>query len=93
MLVSHLAERKIPLEICPTSNIRTGVFPSMDAHPVRALYEAGVPMSINTDDPTFFGVSLAEELAGLRSLGFTTGEIDGLASGAFAFAFDAEAAA
>lgn len=93
MLVSHLAEREIPLEICPTSNVRTGVYPSLDAHPVRALYEAGVPMSINTDDPTFFGVSLAEELAGLRSLGFTTGEIDALAGGAFAFAFDAAAAA
>lgn len=93
MLVSHLAERKIPLEICPTSNVLTGVYPSLEAHPVRELYDAGVPLSINTDDPTFFGVSLAEELAGLRRLGFTTGEIDGLATGAFAFAFDAEAAA
>ena len=93
MLVRHLAERKIPLEICPTSNVRTGVFPSMEAHPVRELYEAGVPLSISTDDPTFFGVSLADELAGLRKLGFTEGEIDELASGAFAFAFDAEAAA
>ena len=47
-LVSHLAERKIPLEICPTSNVRTGVYRSMEAHPVRELYEAGVPMSIST---------------------------------------------
>lgn len=91
-LVNCLAERQIPLEVCPTSNIRTGVYPSMDAHPVRALYEAGVPLSINTDDPTFFGISLAEELAGLHRLGFSDGEIHKLAGGAFAFAFDAEAA-
>ena len=91
-LVSCLAERRIPLEICPTSNIRTGVYPSLDAHPVRGLYEAGVRMSINTDDPTFFGISLAEELAGLHSLGFSEREICGLADGAFDFAFDASAA-
>ena len=91
VLVRYLAEREIPLEICPTSNIQTGVFPTMSAHPVRELYEAGVPLSINTDDPTFFGVSLAEELAGLQGLGFSRDEITGLASGAFAFSFDADA--
>ena len=86
-LVRHLAERRIPLEVCPTSNVRTGVYQSLEEHPVRELFEAGVPMSINTDDPTFFGVSLAEELAGLRSLGFSWSEIDRLARGARAFAF------
>ncbi len=91
-LVSYLAERKIPLEICPTSNIQTGVFPTMSAHPVREFYEAGVPLSINTDDPTFFGISLADELARLQSLGFSRDEIIGLASGAFALGFDGDAA-
>ncbi len=91
-LVRHLVERQIPLEICPTSNIRTGVFPALSAHPVRALYEAGVPLSINTDDPTFFGIALADELAGLERLGFSRDEIRGLADGAFAFAFDTGAA-
>ncbi len=92
VLVDCLAERGIPLEVCPTSNVSTGVYGSIEEHPVRALFEAGVPLSINTDDPTFFGVTLAEELAGLRRLGFSPREIEGLAEGAFDFAFDPDAA-
>ena len=57
-LVEYLAEKQIPLEVCPTSNIRTGVYRSYEEHPVRRLYEAGVPISISTDDPSFFGTSL-----------------------------------
>ena len=91
-LVRFLAERKIPLEVCPTSNLRTGVYASIEDHPVRELYEAGVALSINTDDPAFFGVTLTEELAGLRRLGFTWGEIESLTREAFRFAFDPEAA-
>ncbi len=87
-LVRFLAERRIPLEVCPTSNIRTGVYPSMKEHPVRELFEAGVPLVISTDDPTFFGASLSEELAGLRQVGFSWEEVGDLASGAFGFAFD-----
>ncbi len=91
-LVQFLAERGIPLEICPTSNIRTGVYASLGEHPVRYLFESGVPITINTDDPTFFGVTLAGELAGLRKLGFSWQEIGGLADNAFRWAFDAAAA-
>ncbi len=91
-LVRYLAERRIPLEICPTSNVRTGIYASIEDHPVRSLFEAGVPFSISTDDPTFFGVTLNEELAGLHRLGFAWPEIEGLAKGAFRFAFDPEVA-
>ena len=91
-LVRCLAERRVPLEVCPTSNVRTGVYAVMDEHPVRELYEAGIPITINTDDPTFFGISLAEELAGLRQLGFTLTEIAELADNAFRVAFDRPAA-
>ena len=90
-LVSYLAERGIPLEVCPTSNIRTGVYGSLREHPVRRLFEAGVPITISTDDPTFFGVSLAGELAHLREMGFSWPEIGGLAANAFRFAFDPRA--
>ncbi len=89
-LVRYLADRKIPLEVCPTSNIRTGVYASIKDHPVRSLFESGVPLSISTDDPAFFGVTLNEELAGLRRLGFAWEEIEDLATGAFRFAFDPE---
>ena len=91
-LVRALAERGIPLEVCPTSNIRTGVYGSLAEHPVRQLFESGVRIAISTDDPTFFGVSLVGELAGLRRLGFSWDEIAGLADNAFRFAFDRDAA-
>ena len=92
-LVRCLAERRIPLEVCPTSNVRTGVYASLLEHPVGDLYEAGVPVTINTDDPTFFGVTLAEELAGLRELEFSSDKVAELADNAFRFAFDRKAAA
>ena len=92
-LVRTLAERGIPLEVCPTSNIRTGVYWTLAEHPVLNLFESGVPITINTDDPTFFGVTLAGELAGLRQIGFSWPQIGELADNAFRFAFDAKAAA
>jgi adenosine deaminase len=60
-LVALLAEKGITLEICPTSNVCTGVVPSLEEHPVTSLIEAGVPVTINTDDPKMFHVTLAEE--------------------------------
>jgi adenosine deaminase len=60
-LVALLAARGIPLDICPTSNVNLGIFPSLAAHPIEQLRRAGVRVSVNTDDPVLFGVSLAEE--------------------------------
>jgi adenosine deaminase len=62
-LVALLAERGIPLDICPTSNVKLGIFPSLAAHPIEPMRRAGVRVSVNTDDPVLFGVSLAEEYA------------------------------
>jgi len=62
-LVAELARRGIPLAVCPTSNLRLGVVASLDAHPLRELWEAGVPVSVNTDDPGFFGCDLVGEYA------------------------------
>lgn len=62
-LLAHLARHAIPLEICPTSNIATGAVPSLEAHPLRTFVEAGVPVSINSDDPSMFGTSLNQEYA------------------------------
>ncbi|WP_435054665.1 adenosine deaminase [Micromonospora aurantiaca (nom. illeg.)] len=62
-LLTHLAERRIPLEISPTSNVRTRAVPSLDAHPLPLLVEAGVPVSINSDDPPMFGTTLNDEYA------------------------------
>ena len=60
-LMHRLRDDDIPLEICITSNLRTGAVESLDAHPVRRLYDAGVKITINTDDPALFGTSLTEE--------------------------------
>ena len=61
-LVSHLARTGIPLEVSMTSNVLLGVVPSLEAHPIRRLLEAGVRVSINTDDPAYFGTDLTTEL-------------------------------
>lgn len=62
-LVQLLAERQIPLGICPTSNLVLGVYPRLAAHPIEALRAAGVRVSVNTDDPALLGASLVGEYA------------------------------
>lgn len=68
-LVQHLAQNQVPLEICPTSNLRTGIYQSYDAHPARELFDSGVPVVISSDDPTFFNTTLADELLHVRDMG------------------------
>ncbi|MCK8680356.1 adenosine deaminase [Streptomyces lichenis] len=60
-LLAHLAEHRIPLEVCPTSNIATRAVATLDEHPLRTMVEAGVPVSINSDDPPMFGTDLNTE--------------------------------
>jgi adenosine deaminase/aminodeoxyfutalosine deaminase len=87
-LMFHLHERDIPLEICITSNLVTGVVKRVEEHPVRRLFEAGVPIVLNTDDPAMFGCSLVGEyrLAAER-FGFSQEELMGLAEAGFRFGF------
>ena len=88
VLVRHLRERSIPLEISLTSNVLTRTVPSLREHPVRRLYDAGVPLVINTDDPALFGVTLIDEYALLeREFGFGRSEIEGLARNGFHYGF------
>ena len=62
-LVQLLADRQIPLGVCPTSNLVLGVYPSIEAHPIERLRQAGVRVSLNTDDPALLGASLVGEYA------------------------------
>lgn len=62
-LVEHLAERGIALEVCPTSNVRTRAVPAIEEHPLRALVDAGLLVTINSDDPPMFGTTLNREYA------------------------------
>lgn len=65
-LVSYLAQQQIPLEICPHSNIRLGVYANLAEHPLPRLYAAGVPISVNSDDPPMFHTTLNENVATLH---------------------------
>jgi aminodeoxyfutalosine deaminase len=82
-LMAYLAEHRVPLEVCPTSNVRTRAVPSIDEHPLPALVAAGVPVTINSDDPPMFGTTLEEEYAvAARLLGLDTDGVAGLARAA-----------
>lgn len=61
-LVDLLVDTQLPLEVCPTSNLRTGVVAGWDTHPVGTLLEAGAAVTISSDDPTFFHTSVAADL-------------------------------
>jgi len=82
-LVEYLAERQIQLEMCPLSNVRTGVIDSLERHPIRRFYDRGIPVTANTDDPKMFGTSLAEEYSCLMDrLRFTRNDIQTLVANA-----------
>ncbi len=68
-LVRELAERRVVLDVCPTSNVFTGAVPNLAEHPLPRLMAAGVLCTINTDDPAFFHTDLANEHAAARGLG------------------------
>jgi adenosine deaminase len=78
-LVDYLAEKQIPLEMCPLSNVCTGVVSSIDKHPIKRYHQRGLVVTVNTDDPKMFGNSLAEEYRLLEArLGFSREDIRGL---------------
>ncbi|MET1131891.1 MAG: adenosine deaminase [Aeromicrobium sp.] len=62
-LMERLVADGIALEVCPTSNVRTRSVPSLDEHPLATLVEAGVTVTINSDDPPMFGTTLNDEYA------------------------------
>lgn len=62
-LVMDLRNQGIPLEVCPTSNVALGVFPSLDAHSFPTLLDEGVTVTVNSDDPPLFNTTLTDEFA------------------------------
>jgi adenosine deaminase len=91
-LVRELAEREITLEVCPTSNVVLGVFPSFDEHPFPTLREAGIPLTLGSDDPPYFGASVGGEYEiAHRHFGLDESELIGVTRTAIEASF-AEAA-
>jgi adenosine deaminase/aminodeoxyfutalosine deaminase len=87
-LVLELKTRAVSLELCPTSNIRTGVCPSFAAHPLRPLFDLGLMVTLNSDDPAFFGSDLASEyLLAHTEQGFTRDELRQLAANSIRASF------
>jgi aminodeoxyfutalosine deaminase len=78
-LVRLLAERRIPLEVNPTSNLRLGVYADLSEHPLPRLRAAGVPLTIGSDDPPLFNTTLGDEIVLLSdAFGFDLDTIDEL---------------
>jgi adenosine deaminase len=76
-VMGFLAEHQIRLNICPTSNLLLGRVARLEQHPIRALFDAGIQVTVNTDDMLVFGASLCDEFIGLYRTGlFTAAELD-----------------
>ena len=87
-LLDRLVREGMPLEVCPTSNVQTGVVAGYAAHPLRRLFAAGARVTVNSDDPTFFGSTLLDELTlCVTELGFSLRELSVMAEHAAAAAF------
>jgi aminodeoxyfutalosine deaminase len=61
-LLARLVRDQVPLDICPTSNVQIGLFPTLEAHPLTRFWQAGINMTISSDDPYLMGTSLTQEL-------------------------------
>ena len=87
-LMGVLAERQIPLEICITSNLRTGCCVRLDEHPIRRYFDAGLMITLNSDDPALFASDLDAEYAlALDAFGFTPEHLRELAANSIEASF------
>ena len=87
-LVRYLADQQIPVEVCITSNVMTGCCTSLEQHPVRKLFDAGVLVTLNTDDPDMFHTTLNREYQIAQQVfGFSDDELRQLAENSFRASF------
>ena len=90
-LVKRLAAAQIPLTVCPLSNVKLRVFDSLEQHNLVALLDAGLCVTVNSDDPAYFGGYIGENfLQAQRALGLSAGQLKTLARNAFLASFLAE---
>lgn len=91
-LVRSLRERQVPLTVCPLSNVKLGAVPELGAHPLQRMLDEGLLVTINSDDPAYFGGYLTDNLAAVRrDLGVTDVQLRQLSANSFRASFlDAE---
>ena len=87
-LVQRLREERVPLTVCPLSNVRLRCFPSMREHPAKRMLDQGLCVTVNCDDPAYFGGYVAENYAALRDgLGFGSEDFRAVAENSFRASF------
>ena len=87
-LLARLVRDQVVLDVCPSSNVSVGLFPSLETHPVAAFWRAGVNMTISSDDPPFFATTLTDELRHVvRLAGLTRDDLATLQRRAASHAF------
>jgi len=87
-LMERLAADQIPLTVCPLSNLRLKVVPSLEAHPLKKMLDRGIRVSVHSDDPPYFGGYVNENLlACWTALGLSVGDIAALARNSFLGSF------
>lgn len=75
-LIERLVREAVPLDVCPSSNVAIGLFPSLETHPFADFWRAGITMTISSDDPPFFATTLTDELRHVvRIAGLTRGDL------------------
>jgi adenosine deaminase len=90
-LVAELAARQVPLTVCPLSNVRLGVFPSLREHNLKRLLDRGLRVTVNSDDPAYFGGYVVDNLlAAHAALGLAPRDVYRLARNSFEASFLAE---
>jgi aminodeoxyfutalosine deaminase len=87
-LVEELVQRQVPIEICITSNVRTGCCKTVSEHPVKQYFDHGLMITVNTDDPAMFGTTLSHEYQlAQQAFGFTDEHLRELARNSFEASF------
>jgi len=86
--VARLARDRIPLTVCPLSNVKLRVFPAMELHNLKQLLEQGLRITLNSDDPAYFGGYLAQNfLVAAEALDLTRGQLVTLAKNSLQASF------
>ncbi len=92
-LMQRLKQESITLELCPTSNISTGVFEKIEEHPVKRIYDYGIPITVNSDDPAAFNSDISHEYSKtIEIFNFSQSDIDIINNNAIAASFLSDSA-